>query len=258
MKFVNTDRLARADGRQGWRRGGMAALALMAAFGPLRLAAQPAAAAPDIMPGPSLFVSPSGQPFRAAAGQPYPVVRWFAQADKNGDGRIDRAEFRADAEAFFRILDHNHDGVIDPFELQAYENDVAPEILGAFRVPGEGAPAPNPDGARPDAHAGGGGHGFFGLGRPKPLPDPAAISVTSGAAPFELLPDPEPVAATDLNMDGHISLAEFLTVADRRFDQLDKKGLGYLTLAGLPKTLAQTTGEQQRERAARAAHAAVR
>jgi hypothetical protein len=58
-----------------------------------------------------------------------------------------------------------------------------------------------------------------------------------------LIPDPEPVAAADLQMDGHITLAEFLTVADRRFDRLDKNSLGYLTLAGLPKTLAQTAGE---------------
>jgi hypothetical protein len=39
-----------------------------------------------------------------------------------------------------------------------------------------------------------------------------------------------------------------MTAADRRFDRLDKKGLGYLTLAGLPKTLAQTTGEAAHRR----------
>ena len=229
----------------------MAAVALMAALAPLRLAAQPAtqpAVAADIMPGPSLFISPSGQPFRAAAGQPYPVVVWFAQVDKRGDGRIDRAEFRADAEAFFHVLDANHDGVIDPFETQAYENQVVPEILGAFRVPGEGAAAaiqyerPPGDGER---------RGLFG--RRKSQPDAGSASVTDGAAPFELIADPEPLAAADLAMDGHITLAEFLTVADRRFDRLDKKGLGYLTLADLPKTQTQVFGEQQRAAAARSA-----
>jgi hypothetical protein len=123
----------------------MAAMVALAAFAPLRLTAQPAAT-----PGPGLFISPSGQPFRSARGEPYPVVRWFAQADKNGDGRIDRAEFRADAEAFFRVLDSNHDGVIDAFELQAYEEKVAPEILGAFRVRvGPGRTSPRRSSRRP-------------------------------------------------------------------------------------------------------------
>lgn len=214
---------------------GTAAMALLAALAPLRLSAQPAAA-PAVMRGPSLFISPSGQPFRSPGGQPYPVVRWFAQVDKKGDGRIDRAEFRADAEAFFRTLDTNHDGVIDPFELQAYENHVVPEILGAFRVPGadnDGQVGPPVDRPRP--------RGLFG--RRKPPPDPGAASVADGAAPFELIPDPEPIEAADLSMDGHITLAEYMTVIDRRFDRLDKKHLGYLTLADLPKPLAQTAGE---------------
>jgi EF hand len=225
------------------------AMALLAAFAAFQAAAQPAAGppvAPDLMKGPSLFISPSGQPFRAGAGQPYPVALWFAQADKNGDGRIDRAEFRADAQAFFRVLDTNHDRVIDPFEMQAYENQVVPEILGAFRVPegGEGSVG-EPPGLS-------GGHrgarrGLFGLGS-RPPEDPDAVSVANGAAPFALIADPEPLAAADLALDGHITLAEFMTVTDRRFDRLDKKGLGYLTLPGLPKTLAQTTGETAHRR----------
>ena len=214
------------------------AMALLAVFAGSQVAAQPAAA-PDVMKGPSLFISPSGQPFRAAAGQPYPVTVWFAQADKNGDGRIDRAELRTDAEAFFRVLDTNHDGVIDPFEMQAYENQVVPEILGAFRVPEGGLGSVGEPQGLPSGHRA--QRGLFGLG-PRLPDDPDEVSVASGAAPFELIPDPEPLAAADLAMDGHITLAEFMTVTDRRFDRLDKKGLGYLTLAGLPKTLAQTTG----------------
>ncbi|HZC17800.1 MAG TPA: hypothetical protein VE309_13665 [Caulobacteraceae bacterium] len=223
---------------------GTVAMALLAALAPSRLAAQPPAAL-ALMRGPSLFISPSGQPFRAAAGQPYPVVRWFAQVDKKGDGRIDRAEFRADAEAFFHTLDANHDGVIDPFELQAYENQVVPEILGAFRVPGADADASSQGGPPIDRP---GPRGLFG--RRKAPADPGAASVANGAAPFELIPDPEPIEAADLAVDGHITLAEFLTVVDRRFDRLDKKGLGYLTLADLPKPLAQTAGEQPRGRSA--------
>jgi hypothetical protein len=60
-----------------------------------------------------------------------------------------------------------------------------------------------------------------------------------GAGLFGLLNEPEPVAAADVNFDSHITLQEFLAAADRRFDALDRKGLGYLTLDALPKTPAQ-------------------
>jgi hypothetical protein len=194
--------------------------------------------------GAALFISPSGQPFRAPPDAPYPVAQWFAQVDKRGDGKVDRAEFRADAEAFFHVLDKNGDGVIDPFELQAYEQDVVPEILGAYRIP-EGRLGGFPRGA------GGPGprRGLFG--RRQPQGDPGEDSVLGGAAPYELIPDPEPVASTDFAGDGRIMLAEFLKAADDRFDRLDAKHKGFLSLADLPKTAAQKDGEQ----AARAAAA---
>ena len=37
-------------------------------------------------------------------------------------------EFLADADCFFRTLDRDRDGEIDPQEVSAYEIDVAPEI----------------------------------------------------------------------------------------------------------------------------------
>src|SRR5271170_7821725 len=77
---------------------------------------------------PNLFISPAGKPYHAAEGQPYPMADWFAAADTDRDGKISRAEFRADAAAFFKELDVDHDGVIDGFEAQRYEKDVAPEI----------------------------------------------------------------------------------------------------------------------------------
>ena len=51
---------------------------------------------------------------------------WFRGADANGDGKLTRDEFVADAARFFAKLDTNHDGVIDGFELKAYETEVAP------------------------------------------------------------------------------------------------------------------------------------
>ncbi|MEI9891976.1 MAG: EF-hand domain-containing protein, partial [Caulobacteraceae bacterium] len=49
----------------------------------------------------SLFVSPAGEPFRAGPGEPYPVAVWFRLADADGDGKLTRDEFVADAARFF-------------------------------------------------------------------------------------------------------------------------------------------------------------
>jgi hypothetical protein len=171
----------------------------------------------------TLFISPSGQPFRSAPGQPYPVAAWFAQADRNGDGKIDRAEFRADAEAFFKTLDKNGDGVLDGFEIAAYEHDVAPEILGAYRAGGHSGPG---------HRRGPGGENAGGA------------EVMGGGTPYELLSDPEPVAAADLSLSGRVTLADFLAAADRRFDLLDTRKQGYLVLAELPKTPIQRAAEE--------------
>jgi hypothetical protein len=181
------------------------------------------------VPHASLFISPTGQPFRAQPGEPYPVARWFAQADRNGDGRIDRHEFRADAEAFFEALDTNHDGVIDGFEVSNYEHDIVPEILGAYRQPyrGEGGQR----GGEGEHHRQGGAGGG-----PQPGDSAGGDEVMGGATPYELLSEPEPVASADRGLTGSITLADFLVAADRRFALLDAKGLGYLILADLPMT----------------------
>jgi hypothetical protein len=191
--------------------------------------------------GPTLFISLAGQPFRGEPGEPYPVARWFAQVDRKGDGRIDRAEVRADAEAFFRTLDRNHDGALDAFEVADYEQQIAPEILGAYSG---GARA----GGGSDGVSGGGGHGRGGGGGRRGGGSGSGRSTSSvsdgvlqfqGAVAFSLVPDPEPVASADAALDGKITLAEFLAAVDRRFDLVDVKHLGYLTLADLPKTPAQ-------------------
>jgi hypothetical protein len=195
--------------------------------------------------GPTLFVSLAGQPFRAKAGEPYPVARWFAQVDRKGDGKIDRAEVRADAAAFFKILDKNHDGVIDAFELADYEQVIAPEILGAYGGGGSNEPRAAPSqsggggggGGRGGGRRGGGGYGRGSSGAQQRASD--GVEQYQGAAAFSLTPDPEPVASADTALDGKITEAEFLAAVDRRFDALDTKHLGYLTLADLPKTPAQ-------------------
>lgn len=74
------------------------------------------------------FISPSGEPFRPSQGGAPPFETWFARLDARHEGRIDRSAFEADATAFFHRLDANGDGVIDGFEISAYEKAIAPEL----------------------------------------------------------------------------------------------------------------------------------
>jgi hypothetical protein len=142
-----------------------------------------------------VFISPSGEPIRPTAAAPDAFKAWFDRVDVNHDGRIDRAEFRADAVAFFKRLDANHDGVVDGFEVAAYEKAMAPEL---------------------DVD----GDGFAKGGK-------------SEVAVISLLSDPEPVSGADLDLNSRITMAEWLTTTDHRFDLLDTRHRDYLTLPGL-------------------------
>jgi hypothetical protein len=194
---------------------------------------------PPGAPRPALFISPHGQPFRSGPGEPYPVAAWFAAADRDRDGRVSRAEFRADAEAFFRTLDANNDGTVDGFEVAAYERSIpemAPRLAGL--APGEGQD-PNlgqRDGERRQLSA----------ARPRGRGGP----VREGASPYTFLDQPEPVLAADTDFDSKVSLAEAQAAADRRFTVLDSNGDGYLTLEELPKTAAQQAAERGQGRGA--------
>jgi len=206
-----------------------------------------ASAAPALArdPGdwPNVFIAPMGKPFRAPMNAPYPVAKWFAEADKDADGKIDHAEFIADAGAFFDYLDLNKDGALSSYEVNVYERVVAPEILG-FNVAVSdlrGAPAaPGHDGARLwlAQYNGGLSDVPVNIGAKPPDTSPTEV-IPEGAAPFSFLDVPEPLAAADADFSGVITRANFLKLADRRFDKLDPDQVGYLTLAKLPKTYVQ-------------------
>ena len=214
-----------------------AATGAMGLFGAARALAQD-----DDLP-PNVFISPCGKPFRAPMAAPYPVVDWFKAADANGDGKLDHAEFMADTEAFFKVLDLNGDGVLDGYEVAIYEHKVAPEILG-YRVDVGMLQPPwsAPGQARLWLVQG------TGMGAPQshedhePVYGPQKQDVDEsgqGASPFGFFYAPEPVTAADPDFRGLVAKANFLKLADRHFTALDKSGAGYLTLAGLPKTLIQ-------------------
>jgi len=183
----------------------------------------------------TLFISPAGKPFHAGPGEPYPVRAWFAEADRNHDGRITREEFRADFEAFFNKLDANHDGFIDGQETAAYEETVAPEILPRLAQGQATNDARGPEESGQTEQPGGGRRSR----EPRQLAAPperrGQVSI-EGAPAFSLMNVSEPVISADANFDGKVGLQEFLAAADRRFDALDADKLGYLTLEGLPRT----------------------
>jgi hypothetical protein len=195
---------------------------------------------------PNVFISPCGKPFRAPIAQPYPVAEWFKTADKNGDGKLDRDEFVADAEAFFTELDVNGDGRLDGSEIRRYEHEVAPEVLG-FRV------MVRDDHARIWlAQMMGSGAGS-GLGVIDPSGQQPGDAVRKqqqidesgqGASPFGFFAEPEPVMAADESLNGIIKKAAFLRLAERHFKRLDPDETGYLTLGKLPKTMIQQRVER--------------
>lgn len=201
-----------------------------------------------------LFFSPMGEPFRVE----HPEKAWFAGADTNHDGRIDRAEFRADAMRFFHVLDRNNDGEIDPDEIDIYENRIAPEIR--VRDAGGGRPAASSSGSHGGGRGGGGrgggggggggrhGGGFGGGGDSgsgggsDSASHPAARQQAEGAARWSYIGLPEPVTAADTNFNRGVDTNEFLTAADQRFMLLDRNGDGYITPNELPAVNTRVRG----------------
>jgi hypothetical protein len=192
---------------------------------------------------PNVFIAPMGKPFRAKMDAPYPVTTWFHQADKDADGKIDHAEFMADAGAFFDVLDLNHDGALSSYEVNIYERIVAPEILGQNVEVSDlrgGHGLRGHDGARLWLAQLGTPLGDVPVHTDPPKQNTSPYDVPpDGAAPFSFLDIPEPLAAADVDFSGVITKANYLKLASRRFDTLDHAQDGYLTLAKLPKTYVQ-------------------
>lgn len=174
--------------------------------------------------GLNIFFSPSGQPFRGKADEPYPLAAWIAQADTDKDGKLSYDEFVADASQFFKALDANHDGFVSSPENTAYENKVAPEIL---RI--------DPRIDQPPRYRTNDSDVVLDK-------DPRLrnyVKTVQGASQFSLLDEPQPVRAADKNFDFRISGDEWLNASSARFKVLDRNDDGFLAVDELPQTPAQ-------------------
>lgn len=164
-------------------------------------------------PRAQLFISPSGEPFRASAGQVYPSAQWFLIADADKDGRLTRAEFLADAERWFRSLDTDENGEVSMPEVTRWEEDLVPEVT------------------RPTFAGGAGG----GPGGRRGGPD----TRRSGAAAYSLINEPHPIRGADEDFSTGVSLAEWRRASSRRFALLDRDGDGAILAVDLGQTPSQ-------------------
>ena len=179
------------------------------------------------------FISPMGEPFRRKVPHDDPVADWFRQADRNHDGYLTAEEMTQDAMRFFAVLDTNHDGQIDPDELDYYEQEIAPEVGG------------EPQDLRGPAIATDSSSDPSGPDIASTDPDRSATRITgggggddrspSGAGRYALLNIPEPVAGADTDLNRIVTQAEFRRAAVRRFNLLDAKHTGRLTLDQLER-----------------------
>jgi hypothetical protein len=199
----------------------------------LAAAAQAAESAPNAIVitgrGGVPFISPMGEPIRARKPNEDTLARWFSQVDRNHDGFLTPDELQADAQRYFtEVLDTNHDGQIDPDEIIHYEWTVAPEIqvnsrLRRARAPGEAPP-------KDEAETGEERHGD---GERRDRDRYRMDYGPQGAGRYALLNLPEPVAAADADLNRAITLQEFRQAALDRFNLLDKRHEGRLSLQEL-------------------------
>lgn len=191
----------------------------------------------------TLFISPCGKPYLAEAGQPYPIGVWFKEADKNADGRLDAAEMRADADAFFTELDRNKDDLITSPEVRIYEVYMVPEILGVSAL--DALPLNQRSGFMRAQYGGG---DIVPNSAPSGLKPRQRLNTTQGAVQFSLFREPQPIRAADRNLDYRITRQEFAAHADRHFQALDADGDGVVALADLPETPAERAAGGKRRR----------
>ena len=197
-----------------------------------------------------LFIAPSGEPFRAGPGEPYPIAAWFAAADTNKDGKLTEGEFILDGTKFFDSLDLDHDHQLRGDEIKRYENDIAPEVRSG-------------DYSSIDWNVGGGSRKparRSALGLMQVQTDDLSAHVPeiwygrrnnffgSGGSKYGIIAIPEPITGMDTDLNGVVSRQEMLAAAQRRFRLLDTDEKNFLLLRELPEPYAQGHAGKMRKK----------
>ena len=176
-----------------------------------------------------IFFAPSGEPFRAFGDDPDPKLTWFRQADADADGKVSVEEFEVDFLRFVESLDTDGDGEIGLAERIYYEEEIAPETHSGTWTGGiEGEPRRT---SRADVAPGAAGSS---LAERAPSRKRRYREIPVGAARYDMLGLPEPVAAMDLRVRGRISRQDARDSANLRYSFLDTDDRGYLTYDALP------------------------
>jgi hypothetical protein len=165
--------------------------------------------------GEFLFLSPMGEPFRGTLAAP-PEAAWFDGTDTNHDGKLSATEMTRDAERFFRLLDLDASGEIDPRENERYELQIVPEVSGLVAARTYDPTVEGQDILKGGAQA------------------PRTYR-PGGAAKFSYFGFPQPVMAADTNFNRGVSAREFERAAEQRFVMLDTNGDRVLERGELPK-----------------------
>ncbi|MCW3847637.1 hypothetical protein OF829_10315 [Sphingomonas sp. LB-2] len=164
-----------------------------------------------------LFVSPMGEPFVGDKANP-PALTWFNGADADKDGKVSIYEFEDDAQRFFKTLDLDHSGEIDPQENERYELLIQQAISDSGGGVGRGMDR----GYDPEAD---------GMIKPN-----VTYVRRGGASSYNWLGIPQPVMSADTNFNRGVTAQEFDRAAITRFRLLDTNGDGNLDKAELPKS----------------------
>lgn len=156
---------------------------------------------------PPVPVSPNGEPLVlaipgtvGALSCDEALARWFDEADTNHDGRLDPAEFLADAQRWFTTMDSNHDGSVTPDELTQLRLKLTPPTVRTAR-----------DTAIERTDERRRGRGWF-------AGEPTRIAADR----------PDPVMSADLNLDNRVTWEEFKAQSERTFAGLDRNRDGRL------------------------------
>jgi len=162
--------------------------------------------------------SPNGEPL---VGSQWPTAcsdameTWFDRVDTDHDGRLTMAEWEADAVRQFKAMDLRHDGKLTAAGLSTYRQSVMGSRYASISTPEAGARRR----ARDDDDSG----GYSGESRRRrddsamPAPD------AKGTMPAD---QPDPVMSADTDLDGSVTLEEFLVLVRQNFADLDRDRTG--------------------------------